>query len=220
MPCERYTAQLAEYLEGTLRAAEAAHVEAHLQQCADCRAELDDWRRTRAVLAEAPLPGPGPDEPDWTVFEARVLAHVRDETAARPRSFRAWLMPAGLATAAAALVLTFGSAPRSLPEIGTGTRPAAMNAAAIERLGEEMSLAWEPAWQWNVDAVLADMDADALDALPLLLAQALTVDTTAGAWQVEAVFSTANGEWLDAFDTLDQAAFESFVTQLEQPTTS
>jgi anti-sigma factor RsiW len=48
--------QLSALLDNELAGAERADLEAHLQGCADCRAELESLRRTRALLRALPQP--------------------------------------------------------------------------------------------------------------------------------------------------------------------
>ena len=52
MPCERIEQQLGCYLDGELPASERAAVEAHLLQCAHCRAELQQLRNLAAGIGQ------------------------------------------------------------------------------------------------------------------------------------------------------------------------
>ncbi|MFB3882778.1 MAG: zf-HC2 domain-containing protein [Armatimonadota bacterium] len=57
--CEEFRGRLADYLVGGLKARQRPRIEAHLQVCAECRAEMAALERTAAVvegtaLAEAP----------------------------------------------------------------------------------------------------------------------------------------------------------------------
>jgi predicted anti-sigma-YlaC factor YlaD len=47
---------LDEYYDGELSPARRRQVEAHLNECAECRAELEERRQLSALLEEAPLP--------------------------------------------------------------------------------------------------------------------------------------------------------------------
>ncbi|MCM2269899.1 MAG: zf-HC2 domain-containing protein [Thermoanaerobaculia bacterium] len=102
---------LAWHVNGTLGAAERERVEAHLEACADCRAQLDFWRRlapSLAALDAAPVPHPA---------RLRALLDSLDATpatAATRRGFAAW--PPGLrwlvaaqTAALVALALALGS---------------------------------------------------------------------------------------------------------------
>jgi len=53
---ERQREQLSAYLDGELSAAEHAALERHLPGCAECRAELVELRRVRALLGALPTP--------------------------------------------------------------------------------------------------------------------------------------------------------------------
>ena len=48
---------LDEYYDGELSPARRRQVEAHLDVCADCRAELEQMRQLSALLAEVPSAG-------------------------------------------------------------------------------------------------------------------------------------------------------------------
>ena len=51
--CERAQTALADYVEGSLRGRARARVEAHLRDCADCRAEVAALERTGELLKDA-----------------------------------------------------------------------------------------------------------------------------------------------------------------------
>jgi hypothetical protein len=86
--------RLDEYLDGELAAPDRSAVDAHLADCAGCRAELDRSKRLEALLHRAAPAGGSPDAD-------RFVAVVRD------RSRRsAWArLAGGLAAAAAALLV-------------------------------------------------------------------------------------------------------------------
>jgi anti-sigma factor RsiW len=52
----RQREQLSAYVDGELSAAERAAIERHLPACAECRAELAELRRVRALLGALPAP--------------------------------------------------------------------------------------------------------------------------------------------------------------------
>lgn len=61
LTCEEVNHFLAAYLEGALDARPQAAFEAHLQNCADCQAYLDQYRKTIALVrraADVPTPPP------------------------------------------------------------------------------------------------------------------------------------------------------------------
>jgi anti-sigma factor RsiW len=63
--CGRHRDRFSEYLDGELTNAERATVEAHLAQCAECRRELEAWRRMVGAVGELPA------EPAPAGFAAR-----------------------------------------------------------------------------------------------------------------------------------------------------
>ncbi|MGD2175732.1 MAG: zf-HC2 domain-containing protein, partial [Candidatus Brocadiaceae bacterium] len=75
--CTQHRGRFSEYLDGELSPRERAALEAHLEQCDHCRAELDLWRRTVRAVADLPAVG-APEE-----FRARVLERVRGREARR-----------------------------------------------------------------------------------------------------------------------------------------
>lgn len=89
---------LVSYLYDECDAAERARVEAHLGSCAECRAEVAEFRNVRAQLADWAPPN---RELGFTIVPASPAAAA----ATRPswRSPRVWL-PAGLAAAAVLLL--------------------------------------------------------------------------------------------------------------------
>lgn len=101
--------KLAAYVDGELGHGAREKVLAHLAQCADCRAEAEEQRRVKALLATTPtpappgdlmarllamgadgMPGPGPGAPeDDVILPTRVRGSVQPMTrgpgTARPR---------------------------------------------------------------------------------------------------------------------------------------
>lgn len=94
------------YVNGTLDAEEVALVEAHLPQCAECRAELERERFLAAQVAGLPIDA----EHGWTALEGKLDA----APAAAPVSFLRRRIALGWAIggqlAAAALVLAIYAA--------------------------------------------------------------------------------------------------------------
>jgi anti-sigma factor RsiW len=99
---------------GELDAADAAVLESHLQDCAHCRVEIEDWRTLFGALAGLPSFVPAPQFAERVMARVRVrqpvatrLARLADRTAERllPRTPRALaLLVATLSVPAAALV--------------------------------------------------------------------------------------------------------------------
>jgi anti-sigma-K factor RskA len=73
---EEEKGMLAAHALGALDADEARMVEEHLQACAECRAEMDEWRETAGALAY----GVGAAEPS-SGLRSRILESVRAEGA-------------------------------------------------------------------------------------------------------------------------------------------
>jgi anti-sigma factor RsiW len=109
---ERQREQLSAYLDGELSAAERTALERHLPTCAECRAELAELRRMRALLGALPTPAlprsfalsTGGTRPRPPVTASRESAQPN-----RPAWYRAsqW---AGSVAASIGLVLLLGNA--------------------------------------------------------------------------------------------------------------
>ena len=99
MMCPHMDAQLNEYVDGTLAARDRASVEAHLAECAGCRAAVAELRSLAAAAATLPKSiEPGRDL--WAAIETRIRQRA-------PRNVqRVWWF--GALAAAAVLVLAFG----------------------------------------------------------------------------------------------------------------
>ena len=81
MKHEDYQDMLAPHALGALDTADRGVMEQHLETCADCRAELDQWHDTAGVLAHVA----GGAEPSPQVRD-RILANVRSERSALPHN--------------------------------------------------------------------------------------------------------------------------------------
>ncbi len=97
MTCDTARGRLEELFDSELRGDEAAAVQAHVDACAACAAEIASFRRLEEVLRGAPA-GARPDG-------ERYLARVKEKTRARERS--RWL---AFVPVAAAAVLMIGLA--------------------------------------------------------------------------------------------------------------
>ncbi len=74
------------YFYGELPLAERAEVQAHMAQCAECRAALDDLSVIRAALAVRPDVATPPGG-DWSGFMARLNTRIATkEKPGRPRA--------------------------------------------------------------------------------------------------------------------------------------
>lgn len=97
--------RFSEYIDGELSAPEQRAVESHLSACAECRAELEAWRRAVRAVSELPK------RPAPAGFGARVMKRLRShEAAPQPVVLRLlWsrLLPiAAMVLAVALLTLT------------------------------------------------------------------------------------------------------------------
>jgi anti-sigma factor RsiW len=63
--------RLQAFVEGVLDAADSAIVESHLQGCAACQSDAEQWRSLFSVLATLPRYAPAPN------FASRVMARVK-----------------------------------------------------------------------------------------------------------------------------------------------
>lgn len=61
MTCKQIRRKLPGYLDGALSAAERAPLGGHLEQCPDCRRELERYRRLSSLVARAERPAPPAD---------------------------------------------------------------------------------------------------------------------------------------------------------------
>ncbi|PYP44663.1 MAG: hypothetical protein DMD42_07475, partial [Gemmatimonadetes bacterium] len=99
MMCPHMEATLNEYVDGTLAARERATVEAHLIDCAGCRAAIVELHAL--VTAAAALPKSiAPERNLWTAVEARIVQRAAFNV---QRAF--WR---GALAAAAVLVIALG----------------------------------------------------------------------------------------------------------------
>jgi len=73
---EDYKEMLPLYCLGTVEEGEARTLELHLKICAECSAELDDWRDTTSALAFAAAPAEPARE-----LRSRILESIRSSTA-------------------------------------------------------------------------------------------------------------------------------------------
>jgi anti-sigma factor RsiW len=100
MMCEKLRPEL---MEAVLSGPEAMSPEAqeHVRSCAACAHELASFGATMALLEEWEAPEPSP------YFNSRLMARVREEAAATPRDWFAWLRRP-IAVAVAAVLVAVG----------------------------------------------------------------------------------------------------------------
>jgi anti-sigma factor RsiW len=73
MSCRELVEVITDYLEGTMRAADRARFEAHLEECPYCVTYLEQMRRTIDTLGQ--------------LSEESLAPHVRDQLL---KAFRGW----------------------------------------------------------------------------------------------------------------------------------
>jgi len=99
MKCDKVRETLPDLAAGMAEPSEA--VQEHLQACAPCAAQLQEFRKTMALLEEWEAAEPS------EYFDTRLAARLREEKAAeasRGRSWWAWLPRPAMALAAALIV--------------------------------------------------------------------------------------------------------------------
>jgi anti-sigma factor RsiW len=153
---------LGAYVLGVLDGTEAEAVEAHLTDCATCRAEVAELRGVEEMLGEIPAEAflDGPPE-DGELMLQRTLRQVRSERTAQDR--RRWASLGVAAAVAAAAVLgggvllgrgTMSSTEAVAPPSATATLPAPpppgsrVLSAADATTGARMTVTLAPAAGW------------------------------------------------------------------------
>jgi anti-sigma factor RsiW len=84
MACEAYDARLSlleDFAGGTLSAAEADEVRAHLEQCTACREEVELARAAGPLLRSAFSPAPEPSGAFWFRVQAGIRTAVAEQNA-------------------------------------------------------------------------------------------------------------------------------------------
>jgi anti-sigma factor RsiW len=84
-------------------AAASAETQAHLRECTQCATQLQNLRRTLAVLEEWQTPEPSP------YFDTRLQARLREAMAAPAAGWLGWLRKPALAASLAALLFVGAS---------------------------------------------------------------------------------------------------------------
>ena len=95
--------QLGAYLDGELREPARQAVQAHLETCPACRAELAELRRLSETLRQAPLPAQLPSAGRFADQVSSRLPPRPVEPASFPMSRTGWLIPLGLLAAMLAI---------------------------------------------------------------------------------------------------------------------
>ena len=124
--------RLLPYQRGELAAAELEGVEAHLAECAECRAALADFAAIAARLGRAPEPAP---PIHWGAFRAELHESLARRSAPERRG-RRWSLgglPAALAAGLAVVVL-YLAIPGGNGRAPVGDQAAVENAMLASRL--------------------------------------------------------------------------------------
>ncbi len=74
MDCELIRDQLIEYLDGDLSPEQARFVEEHIEECPECRSEIDAFAGVRELLLDDGYVEPSPFY--WTRFNARLMQRL------------------------------------------------------------------------------------------------------------------------------------------------
>ena len=140
---DRFEGLLGSYLLGELTVEEERELERHLEECAECRRELERVRQTHNLLRQLAANEPPAELKD------QLLTRVRGETPARSIGGR-WFW----ASAAAALLLVAvmgvglfrevtGDPSSAVPLTATALAPEAGGEARIEEVGENFQVELE-----------------------------------------------------------------------------
>ena len=131
--CRRWREMLGAYLLGHLTADERVGLEAHLDGCAECRAELAELKPVASALAAADPGHLGTPPAPPVELADRVFEHVR--AGRRLANRRRWALRIGAGVAAAAVAISVAVIVRPAPkpqkeEVAFTTVPAGVVASA------------------------------------------------------------------------------------------
>ncbi|HZN04309.1 MAG TPA: zf-HC2 domain-containing protein, partial [Candidatus Polarisedimenticolia bacterium] len=117
-------------IDGELKPAEAAALEAHLEGCAECRTLLADFRRLDGPISEEVPPAVPAD------LRGRILARLASRTAAPPVPFWKQAMPLAAAASIVVALLLWYARPDRLPPL-RATEPGPVPSMAAPAEGEQ-----------------------------------------------------------------------------------
>jgi predicted anti-sigma-YlaC factor YlaD len=92
MKCAAFHKMIGDRLDGTIRPADRARLDAHLGACAECRELLDDFQRI-AESARTLDDQDAPSDDVWNAMLSGVRAARREERRAASRGFRGFAVP-------------------------------------------------------------------------------------------------------------------------------
>ncbi len=132
MNCKNTRSKLSRYADGELTAPESAEVGRHLEQCPDCRAQLDSIAVIEAAFETLEPAEPPPDFVTSVIAEAKRLRRDAGPRIVRFPRWHAMPAPARIAAAVAVLLgLVLGGA--------TGHRAHQADAEAVSAYYETLS---------------------------------------------------------------------------------
>jgi anti-sigma-K factor RskA len=140
---DRYGELLGPYVLGELTAGEERELERHLEECPECRNELESIRHTHELLRKEAATAPPPELKD------RVLAQATGEISERSRRRWRLLVPAAAALLVVAvlgvgLLLAFlDDSSAGLPLTATALAPGASGVVRGEPAGENIRIELE-----------------------------------------------------------------------------
>jgi anti-sigma-K factor RskA len=139
---DRFEGLLVSYLLGELTVEEELELEHHLEECPECRHELDRARQTHDLLRKLATYEPP------TELEDQVLAQVRGEMPARSRGgWRLWVSAAALVVVAlfgiGILRAILGDSPNTVPLTATTAASEAGGQVRVEQQGENFQVELE-----------------------------------------------------------------------------
>ena len=138
---DRYGELLGPYVLGDLTADEERELELHLEECAECRSELDQVRQTHERLRKMVAASPPPE------LKARVLARATGEVPARSGDGRRFWIPAAVLLVAVLgvgiLWATLDDSSAGLPLTATALAPEASGVVRGEPVGENIQIELE-----------------------------------------------------------------------------
>jgi anti-sigma-K factor RskA len=143
MPEDRFEKLLGPYLLGELTVQEERELERHLEECPECRDELDRVQRTHDLLRQLATHEPP------TELEGQVLAQVRGEMPARSSGgWRFWVSAAAVLLVVALLGVGIlreitGDSSTGVPLTATALAPQAGGQARVEQEGENFQVELE-----------------------------------------------------------------------------
>lgn len=118
--CESIDSLAMAYLDGELATEERHELEAHLCECAECRAHVDTERSEHDLLRKALAAPPAPD-----LLRAKLARALDAEDKAQRRRWTQYLLPGSAMCAAAAAIAVFvGMNPNVAPKVSPVARAA------------------------------------------------------------------------------------------------